>query len=78
MRLPRFHLLQPDTLEEACSILSDHGNESVVLAGGTALLVEVNQRLRSPSRVVSLKRVSGWEHIAADEEGWGVAARVSF
>ncbi len=68
MRLPRFHLLQPDTLKEACSMLGDR-NESVLLAGGTALLVDMNQRLRKPSWVISIKRVTGWDHIALEQDG---------
>lgn len=69
MRLPKFQLLQPETLNEACSILGEHRNESVLLAGGTALLVDLQQRLRKPSYVVSMKRVTGWGHVALDENG---------
>lgn len=69
MRLPKFHLLQPETLKEACSILGEHRNESVLLAGGTALLVDLKQRLRKPGYVVSMKGVTGWDYIRLDEHG---------
>ncbi len=45
MNLPRFDVLVPGAIEEACAMLKEHGAKGVrLLAGGTDLLVD----LRSP------------------------------
>jgi carbon-monoxide dehydrogenase medium subunit len=46
MILPRFDVLVPETVEEACSLLSKYQNEGVrLLAGGTDLLVDLRQTI---------------------------------
>ncbi len=42
MILPRFDVLVPETVDEACAMLADHADEGVrLLAGGTDLLVDL-------------------------------------
>ena len=36
MKLPEFELIQPHSLEEACSILGKHDGKAAILARGTA------------------------------------------
>jgi len=55
MRLPDFELIEPHSLQEACSILEKRDTKAVVLAGGTALLVGLRYRLSRPGVVVDLK-----------------------
>jgi CO/xanthine dehydrogenase FAD-binding subunit len=44
MILPRFDVLVPQTVEEACIMLAEHGNDGVcLLAGGTDLLVDLRR-----------------------------------
>ena len=44
MILPRFDVLVPETVGEACAMLSEHADEGVrVLAGGTDLLVDLRR-----------------------------------
>jgi len=44
MILPRFDVLVPETVAEACAMLADHAREGVrVLAGGTDLLVDLRR-----------------------------------
>jgi CO/xanthine dehydrogenase FAD-binding subunit len=44
MRLPKFEVLVPRTLDEACSMLEKHTRDGVkILAGGTDLLVDLRQ-----------------------------------
>lgn len=69
MRLPKFQLLQPNTMEEACSLLAEHQGECSLLAGGTALLVEMDQMLRHPRYLVSMKGIGGWDYVDEDEGG---------
>lgn len=44
MNLPRFDVLVPETVEEACAMLAEHAEEGVrVIAGGTDLLVDLRR-----------------------------------
>ena len=44
MILPRFDVLVPDSVEEACAMLADHADEGIrLLAGGTDLLVDLRR-----------------------------------
>jgi 4-hydroxybenzoyl-CoA reductase subunit beta len=55
MHLPRFEHLQPESLEEALDLLSEHGEEARVIAGGTDLLVSMKHRLLTPKYLLDLK-----------------------
>ena len=48
MRLPRFELIEPRSLSEALTFLSEHGSEAKVLAGGTDILVAMKNRTTTP------------------------------
>ncbi|MFQ6008834.1 MAG: FAD binding domain-containing protein [Candidatus Zixiibacteriota bacterium] len=44
MILPRFDVLVPETVDQACAMLADHADEGVrILAGGTDLLVDLRR-----------------------------------
>jgi CO/xanthine dehydrogenase FAD-binding subunit len=68
MRLPHFQYLAPKTVDEACSLLAAHPNETYVLAGGTDLLVKMKQRRVVPGYVLNLKGISGMDQILYDEK----------
>ena len=57
MRLPAFEYLAPESLDEALELLSRHGDDAALLAGGTDLLVRMKQRLIKPGHLISLKKV---------------------
>jgi len=61
--IPEFEYLAPGDLQEALDCLASHGEEAVVLAGGTDLLVRMKQRLVKPRFVVSLKNLEGLRSI---------------
>ncbi len=63
MIIPEFEYLAPGDLREALDYLASHGEEAVVLAGGTDLLVRMKQRLVKPRFVVSLKNLEGLKGI---------------
>jgi len=58
LSLPSFQLLRPRTLDEAIALLSKHGDEVKVIAGGTDLLPSMKQKLFSPRYVLDLRGVS--------------------
>lgn len=62
-----FELLRPVTAAEASRMLQDYGEESRLLAGGTALLLALRQRLLTPPHIVFLGGVPGLRRIEFDE-----------
>jgi 4-hydroxybenzoyl-CoA reductase subunit beta len=69
MRLPEFELIQPHSLQEACSILGEHNGKVAILAGGTALIVGLRYRLRKPAVVIDLKGLAALGYVAQSESG---------
>ena len=47
----------PETLDEALTLLHDHGEDAKVMAGGTALVIMMKQRLVVPDVLISLHRL---------------------
>ena len=60
-----FEYAAPRTLDEALAVLRAQGDEARVIAGGTALVTMMRQRLVRPSYLVSLREVSGLGRIEA-------------
>jgi 2-furoyl-CoA dehydrogenase FAD binding subunit len=52
-----FRYERPDSVEEAVALLSEHGDEAKVLAGGQSLVPMLNMRLARPSVVVDVNRL---------------------
>jgi carbon-monoxide dehydrogenase medium subunit/6-hydroxypseudooxynicotine dehydrogenase subunit alpha len=57
----------PTTVEEALGLLSQHGEDAKVLAGGQSLVPLMNFRLARPDRIVDLNEISELAYIR--EEG---------
>ena len=69
MKLPEFELIQPHSLQEACSILREHDGKATLLAGGTALMVGLRYRLSKPAVVVGLKGLTALDYVGRNEGG---------
>ncbi len=69
MRLPEFELIQPHSLQEACSILGEHDRKAALLAGGTALMVGLRYRLSKPAVVIGLKGLTALDYVNRNESG---------
>ena len=78
MYLPDFDYYQPETIPEACEILSRYGAKAKVFAGGTDLLPKMKQELLVPEALVSLRCISGMSGIESiPGRGVVIGARVS-
>jgi carbon-monoxide dehydrogenase medium subunit len=64
-------ILEPRTLEEAVEVLGRYGDEAKVIAGGTAVVLMLQNRLISPGYLVSLGRLDGLDRIGY-EPGTGL------
>jgi CO/xanthine dehydrogenase FAD-binding subunit len=60
MRLPKFDYLEPESLKEAAKALAMDLKGSVLLAGGTDLLVNMKHRVIQPQRrLMTIKKATG-------------------
>ena len=53
MKPPPFAYDAPETIDEALSLLAEHGDEAKVLAGGQSLIPLLSMRLARPGRLVA-------------------------
>ena len=49
----------PETPEEVLALLHEHGDNAKLMAGGTALVIMMKQRLVVPETLISLHRLRG-------------------
>lgn len=69
MRLPQFDFLEPRTLREASRALAGDPAGSVLLAGGTDLVVSVKQRVILPRQIINLKSVPKLAYLTRGPDG---------
>jgi len=69
LSLPQFKLLRPRSFDETMAMLSKHGGNLRVLAGGTDLMPSVRQKLFEPEYVLDLRAVSDLRGIRPHSDG---------
>ena len=63
-------IYRPTSIEEAIEILSRHGTEAGVYAGGTDLLIRLKNRLKqAPTYLVDIKKIDNLRYIKEDAQG---------
>src|SRR5215472_16746556 len=68
--MKKVSVYRPSTIEEASRILSSHGHEAAVYAGGTDLLVRLKNRLaQAPAYLVDIKKIDNLRYIKEDADG---------
>lgn len=68
MHLPKFEYLKPVTLEETYALLDQNRNGTKIIAGGTDVLVKMKNRRLLPSRLISIKNISGLDYITLKDD----------
>jgi carbon-monoxide dehydrogenase medium subunit len=61
-----FEFLEPASVAEASRMLADLGDECRVMAGGTALMLAMRQRMLMPSHIISVARIESLRGIDFD------------
>jgi carbon-monoxide dehydrogenase medium subunit len=69
-----FDYVEPETLDEALEILAADPDETLVMAGGTSLVILMKQDLVRPARVLGLRRIAQLREIGASDAGLGLGA----
>src|SRR5579884_222080 len=72
--LPRFDFLEPTSLAEVHAALREYGDDARLMAGGTALVLLMRQRLVQPRVIVSLRHVPGLDAIEPLDGGVRIGA----
>ena len=68
--MKKVSVYRPSSIEEPIQILSLHGTEAAVYAGGTDLLIRLKNRLKqAPTYLVDVKKISGLKYIKEDAQG---------
>jgi carbon-monoxide dehydrogenase medium subunit len=71
-----FDYRAPTTLDEALTILGQHGDAAKVMAGGQSLIPLLKLRFTRPELVVDLGRVGGLNHVKRDNGHLAIGALV--
>ena len=69
-----FEYFAPTTLEEALSLLREHGDEAKVLAGGHSLIPLMKLRLASPTVLVDIGRIADLAYVRDDGGRYAIGA----
>lgn len=69
MKPAPFEYYAPNTIEEALSLLAQHGYDAKPLAGGQSLIPMMNFRLAQPAILVDLNNIKELAYIKADGNG---------
>ncbi|OFW01658.1 MAG: hypothetical protein A3G20_04855 [Acidobacteria bacterium RIFCSPLOWO2_12_FULL_59_11] len=63
------HYYQPETVEEAVSLLARCGKDARLLAGGTVLINQMRSRAVAPRHIINISRVAGLDKVTVTEDG---------
>ncbi|MYC30887.1 MAG: xanthine dehydrogenase family protein subunit M [Chloroflexi bacterium] len=64
-----FEFHQATDLDHAFALMSDYGDDSRLMSGGTALVLQMKQRFSQPGHVIGLRRIPGLDSIEETEDG---------
>ena len=62
----KFEYFEPETIEEAISLLAKYKGKARLFAGGTDLLALMKQEVVSPQYLVNIKKIPGLDYINPD------------
>ena len=63
----RFEYLEPESVEEAVSLLSKYGSKARIIAGGTDLVVQMRDGDIKPEYVIDIGRIPGLDYISFND-----------
>jgi carbon-monoxide dehydrogenase medium subunit len=72
-----FEYHQPESLEAASGLLRAHGDDSVLVAGGTELLLLMKLGFSSPGHLINLKKIEGLSRVEEIPGGIRIGALVT-
>ena len=76
MKPPIFQYERPGSVDEALTLLAEHGDEAKVLSGGQSLVPTMNFRLARPEILIDIGQVAGLGQIERRNGHLSIGARV--
>ena len=73
-----FEYLAPTTVAEAAELLSKHGEDAKILAGGHSLIPMMRLRLAQPGVVIDLGKIAGLSYINEKDGGLAIGAMTTY
>ena len=64
-----FEYHSPTSLDQVFGLLEQYGEDSRIMAGGTALVIQMKQRLSQPGHVIGLRKVGNLNSTESTSEG---------
>ena len=65
------------TVEQALGLLAEHGQEARIISGGTDLIIEIENRVRSPKVAIDVSRISELDSIRLENGVFHLGAGVT-
>jgi carbon-monoxide dehydrogenase medium subunit len=66
--------LEPTDFSETISLLDQYADDAKIIAGGTSVVLMLQQKLIAPAVLISLGRVFGHDYIRLEEDGLHIGA----
>ena len=67
MKAPKFSYIRADTIDQVLTLLSEHGEDARILAGGQSLMPTLNMRLSQPKILIDINRLDALKGISIDD-----------
>ena len=77
MKPAPFEYFDPRTVEEAVSLLREHGEDAKILAGGQSLMPLLHMRMARPEALIDLSKVAGLEYMRETDGALAIGAMTS-
>jgi aerobic carbon-monoxide dehydrogenase medium subunit len=74
MKPAAFDYFAPRDVEHALDLLSEHGDDGKVLAGGQSLVPAMNFRLARPSALIDINRIAALDYVREDDGALRIGA----
>ena len=71
---PEFDYAAPSSIDEAIGLLTQHGDDAKLLAGGHSLLPLMKLRLAAPELLVDIRKVPGLRGLQRENGQWRIGA----
>lgn len=69
-----FDYAAPDSIEEALTLLAEHGDDAKIIAGGQSLLPVLRLRLNAPEFVIDLRKIEALRGVREDGDALVIGA----
>ena len=67
MKAPKFSYIRADNIDQVLALLSGHGEDARILAGGQSLMPTLNMRLSQPEILIDINRLDALKGISIED-----------